>query len=402
MKQSEVIELAVVGCWPFEQNKSGFALPLFAHPENFALKLVQEVDEISGKVSGFRILEDADQPYIAISNVAQTAIGHDVIHAFLSDDGTAHAGTSLQLAKLLRDFTRRNPNRRATNLQIFELIGTEDEKKSARAEMRQTIVQQAGANAAANFYEGSTLRSILWSRLVKEARNEKVARRILSVRSRIDASIDKGMLVLNLDAISPEDRATINEDILAANILSEFEISPSNELAFARSIDIQNHNVEEIQRKVVELLNRINRSGRQEERIAILLDAIITDASIGVTALLQYGEDRAKLANWVLDQLRANFFQRMPKPNDAELFRKEEVSLDIERSMASLIPRLFTQQYPLSRGELLYYLAKHLAKWPQVNQAIKRSLDKTASIFVDNWRSEIERKLAEGHSAARA
>src|SRR5258708_4311416 len=129
MKLGQATELAVVGCLPFEQNKSGFALPLFVHPDNFLLKLVQEIDEVSDKVFGFRILEDVDHPYIAISNTAQTAIGHDVIHAFLNDDGTASAGTALQLSKLLRDFAHRNPDRRATNLQIFELIGTEDEKK---------------------------------------------------------------------------------------------------------------------------------------------------------------------------------------------------------------------------------------------------------------------------------
>jgi hypothetical protein len=394
VKLSRATELAVVGCWPFEQNKSGFALPLFAHPDNFAMKLVQDIDQISGKVSGFRVLEDADLALVAVSNVAQSAVGEDIIYAFLNDDGNAYAGTSLQLADLLRKFAKRNPTRQSTNLQIIELIGTNHEKKVARVNMRQTIVQQAGANAAASFY-GGALRSILWSVLVGGAQNEEIAKRILKVRSQLNASIENGVLIFDLNAISSEDRATIDENDLEAKILAEFELMPTNGLPHRGTVESESHDVEAVQKKVAELLKRIKRSGRQEERIAILMDAIIADRSIGLTALLQYGQDRAKFANWTLDQLRGRFFQTPPKDNHLELFQTDnQIEFEIESSIALLVPRLFTQHYPLSRGELLYYLAKHLAKWPRVNVAIKRSLDRTASMFVDYWRPLIDELLS--------
>jgi hypothetical protein len=62
--------------------------------------------------------------------------------------------------------------------------------------------------------------------------------------------------------------------------------------------------------------------------------------------------------------------------------------------IAELVPALFTKQFPMARGELLYYLAKHLAQWPEINAAIRRSVDRTRSMFVDPYRNEIHRLLS--------
>lgn len=267
--------------------------------------------------------------------------------------------------------------------------------------MRQALFEKSGAGAAYNFYEGSILRSILWDRLLKSAPNKEFARRVLNARSQLSASIEKNALILNLEGLSAEDRTAIDEKDLTASILSEFDLSPTNEMRLGGSPSSNEHHAESLQEQVGELLARINRSGRQEERISILMDAIIADESIGLTALLQYRADRAKLANWLIQELRVTFFQKNSKPNYAEPFNFPKSQSDTESVIAALIPRLFTQHYPLSRGELLYFLARHLAKWPRVNQAIQKSLDKTVSIFVDNWRPETEHILARGREPRR-
>jgi hypothetical protein len=408
-------QLPVVGCWPYEQGKSGFALPIFVHPENASILLIQEVREISGKIGAFKILAETDLPLLATQNAVEAVVGGNPIYAFVADDGNAYAGDAIQLQTLLRDFSAKNPSRYGTNLQIAELIGSETDRKIARAKMRHAVAEHAGANAAADFYTGA-LRSILWTALVQGAPNEEIAGRILNVRSRLDASVDDGALVFDLEAIPPADRATISIEKLEARILSEFELLPTKTLS-EPSPESNNSDVENSQREVAELLQRIGRCGRQEERIAIVMDSIIANRSAGLSALLQYGTDRAKFANSALDLLRGIFFQRNnlasellaqnKSTSQSELFLPNlslgtreaplpEIiaSHDPELMMALLIPRLFTRQYPMSRGELLFYLSRHLAKWPKVNQAIRQSLNRTASIYVDDWREAIEGYLS--------
>jgi hypothetical protein len=93
------------------------------------------------------------------------------------------------------------------------------------------------------------------------------------------------------------------------------------------------------------------------------------------------------LANWVLNELRSKLLSDYSDRGA------------VERFIANLIPKLFTRHFSLSRGELLYYLAKHLAKWPQINAALQQALDRTVAIFVDNWRSEIQTFLKEGRTS---
>lgn len=388
--RSYLADLPVIGCSPYEGGKSGFALPVLVDPDDFSAVLVQEIDEISGKISSFKVVE-GDLTVVALSAAVQAVAGQDPVYAFIDDDGSVHAGTSSQLAGMLRRFAHQNPGRHSVNLQIIELIGTSQEKKVARASMHQTIVKQAGANAAASFYS-ATLRSVLWSSLLSLAKSEEVARRILRARSKLSASIENGSLSFDLRAISPDDREAINAQALEDKILLEFDLQPLGESADPAPSST-NYDADLVQKKATELIHRISRCSRQEERMAVLMDAIIADRSIGLTALLRY-QDRAKFANWTLDLLRERFFQKQQKTSNPKFFIDEKnTPFDTERTIADLVPKLFTRNYPLTRGELLFSLAKHLGKWPMINTAIKRSLDRTASMFVENWRAATDDML---------
>jgi len=163
-------------------------------------------------------------------------------------------------------------------------------------------------------------------------------------------------------------------------MLLEFEPQPTEVPKPAKVDEGDVHDALEVQRKVEDFLGVIRRTGRQEERIALLMSAILNDPTVGKTALLQYKSDRAKTAAWALKEFRKAFI-------DTKWSSDEQV-------MAMLVPKLFTQHWPMTRGDLLFFLAKHLGKWPQLNQSIRRSLSKTHSIFVDSHRREIEDALA--------
>jgi hypothetical protein len=208
------------------------------------------------------------------------------------------------------------------------------------------------------------------------APNENAARRILHARTQIEAKIGTdGAIELNLAAVDPRDYARTSAAQLAAELQQELgALVPAvvdlqwDELNSSNPIQVG---------KVSTALKSIKRAGRQEERIALLLDEILNDLNTGTSVLLQYEQDRAKFATHALSKIR-------------ELIPRGSVGQTAdERTIATLVPAFFAYAFPLNRGRLLYFLAKHLAKYPLVNEAIATTLHQTESMFVDQYRSAI-------------
>ena len=132
--------------------------------------IIQDIDEVTGKIGGFRALDGAISSPDVISLAGPLAQpGGDVIYAFIGEDRSIYAGTLKEIESELRDFLKRNSKRTAVALQVFELIGSDQDKKHARSAMRKVIFDAAGSSAASAFYEGSTLQSALWQRLLAMA-----------------------------------------------------------------------------------------------------------------------------------------------------------------------------------------------------------------------------------------
>ncbi len=119
----------------------------------------------------------------------------------------------------------------------------------------------------------------------------------------------------------------------------------------------------------------IGRISRQEERISVILDLILRDRHRGFEILNEYEGERAKFALYAISEIRYSFGDESPA-NDQLI-------------AASLVSKFFTYTYPMNRGRLLYFLARYLAKYPIVNDAISRCLSRTASMFVEEYRSKI-------------
>ncbi len=377
----------VVGCIPFDQEGLGFAIPVFIDPSGPKRFVVQEIDEINGRVGRFRILEN-DRPQLIHVKRASVGIGEEQLYAFFTNPTDVSVGTLEALRTMLNQFAEANPSRTALNLQIKELVGSNAEKKAARARMRERLLEGQGTAVARSFYEGAVLRSVLWNCLLSAATSKEMAGRILEARGRLAASIDQGgQIVLNIAALNEKDQAVINTAKLVSAMLLEFEPQPGQDEKTASSEENQVHDATKVQRKVDDLLDAIQRTGRQEERIALLMAAILHDPAVGKSALLQCRSDRARTASWAIAELRKAFV-------DATWSSDTHV-------IAGLIPQLFTKNWPMTRGDLLFFLAKHLGQFPRVSAAIRDVLQKTHSMYVDLSRKEIEEALSTSPTMSR-
>jgi len=125
----------------------------------------------------------------------------------------------------------------------------------------------------------------------------------------------------------------------------------------------------------------IAKAPRQEERISLILDLILRDRNRGFEVLMEYQGEKAKFESHALKEIRSAL-------SDSSMNNNQLV-------VASLVSKFFSYTYPMNRGRLLYFLAKHLAKYPIVNRAIRTCLSKTASMFVDEYRLRIDQLLSE-------
>lgn len=366
----------MIGCTTFGKEAIGFALPIFSHQTETHKVTIQEVDEVTGRITSFRSLEQTDFPSIR-ANGPSLMVGDKPIYAFFSTAEDVHVGTLDILRPMLEKVAEDSSSRQDLVLQIRELIGSADEKKIARVRMQRQILKEHGIVAARSFYEGSVLQSVMWSCLLSTTTNERMARRILKARPSLSATITStGKITLDLLALSEQDRAAIDSSKLLTMILLEFDPEPNNR---PTAILADNSYAPDIRRNTEVLLDQISLTKRQEERVAVLLSAILDNPLVGKSAILQYQTDKAKFADWAVKEIR-------------QLLLNTDWSSD-ERIVASLVPRFFARQYPMSRGDLLFFLAKHLGKWPLVREAIRGSLKKTQSLFVSWRRTEIEGEL---------
>ena len=372
-------------------------MPLLEHPTDPRLRTIQEFDEVTGKIVGFRVLAGHKLESTDVLGVegGVARVGDEPIYAFVDSSGSPHLGTLQQLRPILKGFAKRHPTYTAVNLQIAELIGASHEKRIARSNMRELITRDSGVNAARSFYEGSALRVALWQELIRQAGDADAADRIIAVRSRISACIGKnGTIELDLAALSPEDIKIINQESLIEKLSAEFDVTstvdPEKSDPIAAADDV-------VTKKANQVLRKVSSAGRQEERIAILMSAILEDRASGLAALRRYPKDRAKVATWGLRQLRSEIANRTPNQmplfgENVDLGDKEERVFD-ERIIANLIPRLFGQSFATNRGVLLLMMAEYLGWSVLARDAIKHVLNRTKAMFVDLYRVEIGQAL---------
>jgi hypothetical protein len=69
-----------------------------------------------------------------------------------------------------------------------------------------------------------------------------------------------------------------------------------------------------------------------------------------------------------------------------------------ERELIHAVDRALVKVFPMNRGELFYYLAKHLARYPAVNEFLAKRLGDYRSIYVQRVRSIVVDLLSQSHS----
>lgn len=150
-----------------DSERPSFAFPLLrtAGSNHFAM---QNVDEVTHKIRGFNRVDVGHAPIITFTGPT-VRVGDEQVFVFVSKTKPIAGSLDAIRDDLVATLRSRTGCPPSTQLQIAELVGTDDEKIKARVRMRNFIAETIGAEAANKFVTSSILRTSLWDALVHSA-----------------------------------------------------------------------------------------------------------------------------------------------------------------------------------------------------------------------------------------
>lgn len=371
-----------------------FALPLFRHESgSCGQALVQEINEINGLVSGFRILEDQNSHIIQCSLTCIAQVGYPYVYVFVDSANFVVAGTISMIGESLKFYADEYKQNAALSLQIAELVGSVEEKQLANLKMREAITEKSGEMAAFRFYEGSVLRTRLWEFLLSKARDSEAAQRILSSRSRISAKIDiEGNISIDLSAISESDIYFIDKKEIETRLkedLVQISIPPKEDKSNEDAEVLLEHggrndpNAEDLERYVDDtvfaFMRKLQQASRQEERISIFLDAVFHSKEVRQRIIRIYPHDKAKKATNVIAIIRSHIARTDRQP---AIFDQQNEDILWKYEMLKDVFSTFSRG-PMSRRDILmHFLVHHLAKYKDVGIILREMILNSKSRYI--------------------
>jgi hypothetical protein len=397
----------IYGCVPFDNEQNGFALPIFTSANCPEYLLVQEVDEVSGVVSGFAQFDSESAMILRIYDEIYAHINGLLIFSSIDEGSSIHSGNLAEIEPILNNYRQRRPQSLGINLQIAELVGTPEQKQFARSGMRKLIEERTGEIAAYSFYEKSALRIALWDLLIMYANGDEAAHRILSLRSQITIDInDEGGMLIDQQSLIPDNLLKIAKTRISQILEIEFcKVRPSPRLD---SVDERiDENFEEkssvldksCDDKARELLYIVSLLSRQEERLALILKVLFNDCDLGKKVIELYDNELAKYTRIALRELRLIVNHKLVEFGSDILILSMNTPFEELKSISSVLDmvfRVFSGSMPKSRAFLLYFLCKHLANYPEANYFLMKKVEKSKSIFFKPFQEESFIFLTEG------
>jgi hypothetical protein len=173
---------------PFETgDEVGFALPVFQSKDGHYL--VQHVSEFDGRIERFDRVDTSGTELVRAQSSLEVSSGDYAHYSFVNESKAWHIGTLKDMKPELIRFYNKCSDYIFLNLQIAELVGSNEMRVEARLRVHQSLAGRAG-HAASRAFVVATLRHSLWSCLWDSARNREAAMDLILCRRQIFCEAD--------------------------------------------------------------------------------------------------------------------------------------------------------------------------------------------------------------------
>lgn len=307
------------------------------------------------RVIGFAPLAETDDEDVQPLEETPIRLGGAYVHAFIDKRGGLLLGTAdalrVELGVAMRDAKTSAP----VKLEISEHLGDARGAKELRSKLTTSVARAFGQSAGSVFGD-SVARTRLWEMVEGLAANPDALARIRKLRPRLVAHADNaGGIWIDLSALDPSD-VTVSFEEVAARMQAEFGKGLGPEGLRRADLSGLSNIADPTGQTIVEAMTR---SPRQEERLAILLRAMILNPEAAERALSRY-KDPAVMARTAMELFAGAMSTIRATP---EQQRPERLAPEIMRTIKSA--------YPRRRGAILYYFAEHLSDFPVIERLLR-------------------------------
>lgn len=372
-----MIEFQLAGCVPFDRQEGpGFFLPVFTSPGEKGI-FIQEVSPDGDMITGFIKLASSDGQFLSVHVNLSSRVGDQPIFVFMNRAGKSICGRLDTIGNELKEIAPEAASP-GVALQIADLVGSRAERRSARSEAFNHVAARFGGSLANRSLTNSVVIQCVWDTLAAAANDQEALLELSRLRRLIALSVNLGLPEVFPDGIweHVSGLVSINRESLRAQLDEELPDDGSSATVGTQlQMDLDEPNASELEKG----LRRVGRATRQEERIAIVMEQLLSNPPVG-HYLLRTHTDKSELARLAIKTMLDNL-PTLDEPGPNEQF------------LAKLAGWLFKNAFPMGRGELLLYLARHLGKYPSIADAIRTITDQSSSYYVARWRDEIYDEL---------
>ena len=347
----------------------GFAIPLFQLNDRSNAVYVQRVDE-ARKITGFDLFKDAPGA-VPLKSPCYAGIGDQEVFALLDPSAVAYAGTRPKLSSVVKAWVSKieAPLQRMSFAR-FCGDGRLAERAAAEAVKVKASEFRSENQAIRWFIDAVVLTELLTTLAAsKRVAHVKISNDLLE-RVRVGVHLSKSLRIqieVPRSLLQRDIKQTNNYGGKLARLLRLLHSATGREVDIkgveeergswsARETVALTREAAETER-VDRLLAEIRRCPRQEERVALLIRALISDRAAAWTVLENYS-DRAGFAQNAIDHLR-------------EALRPEMKKNEFDRTIENELSRIISEAYPLNRGRVLLSFAHILGKHPKFANIIR-------------------------------
>lgn len=157
-------------------------------------------------------------------------------------------------------------------------------------------------------------------------------------------------------------------------------------------------------------LAEIRNLGRREERIALILDSIVYDRSIGIKILDGIEDDRSDDVLQIVQLLKEQLSVGIVSPISRKKYIRYAYRAKDEKKIHSTIENIvlissvfiwFSKTISYTRHHLFYFMVKHLSKYPEIKRYLQDKYMKGRTDYTNtsrwgprySYKEEIERYL---------
>lgn len=211
--------LLCIGFVPYTSFAPSLAEPLFSQPGSTEL-FVQEIDEVTNRICGFRSVESNDQDARIVTSALKTSLGEAPVYCLQFEEKPPAIGTAAALKPYFLAILADDSSPVGLKIQVAEIIGIASSRKKAKEQFDREISVTNPSSGMA--YHRSVARTALWRKLSSAAIDHEARQRFILSRSFADVEVGlDGTISLELGDLQRSDFPSIDFDTLAAEIEKE-------------------------------------------------------------------------------------------------------------------------------------------------------------------------------------